>query len=93
MSDRNQPVRQLCPVCGNPGALWHPPLGYREDIDCPSCGKIRLTGSAEPKLQFAKAHGLDVTALSRKLRAHPRRDDDRLFVSDELLEQLGVRGA
>jgi hypothetical protein len=73
--------------------LWHPPVSGREDIDCPSCGKIRLTGSAKTSLKSAKAHGLDVAALSRKLRTRPREDGPWLIVSDQLLEQLGVCGA
>ena len=91
-SDRNQPVTQSCPVCANPGAVWHPPLGDREDVDCPSCGKIRVSGSAEAMLVHAKISGLDVAALSRRLRDHPRHNGERLCVTTYLLEQLEGRG-
>ena len=80
-----------CPVCDHPGAVRYARLGPRTDVDCPSCGKIRLSGSAEPRLEFAKANGLDVAALSKKLREQPQpREDGRLFVMTYLLRELGV---
>lgn len=68
-----------------------PPLGDREEVDCPSCGRIGLTGSAHATLRSRKesSTGLDAQALSERLRAQPRSPEAaRLLVDTDLIDAL-----
>jgi hypothetical protein len=88
MTDRNQ----SCPVCDHQGAVRYPrehaPLC--EDVDCPSCGKIRLSDTAALMLSYEKAKGRNMAAISQKLRDQPREDGERLFICSDLLKELRV---
>lgn len=88
--DRNQPSRMPCPVCDDPEAVWMPPLDDYRDVDCPSCGDVHLTGSAETLLNHKKAlPGFDKKALSERLRGQPRPEGaTRLRVDRDLIVAL-----
>lgn len=87
-SRESQPTRIPCPICTNPDAVWMPPLGDRDDVDCPSCGPISITGSARTLLQARKesSEGLNSKVLSETLRAQPRLPESpRLLVNSQLI--------
>ena len=88
--DRNQPSQLSCPICGDPSAVWMPPSGHYTDVDCPSCGKIRLTGTAAKELESKKSlPRFDLQTLSKELKAQPRSPQNpRLVVDSYLLDAL-----
>jgi len=85
--DRNQPVPCSCPICAATNAILMPPLGDYEDVDCPSCGAYRLTGTAEAILKV-KTHS-EKKALSKKLRTEshlPRAQ--RTLIDTQYMDQI-----
>jgi rRNA maturation protein Nop10 len=45
--DRNYPVTDNCPHCGNRDALLMPRFGDYKGYQCPKCGDYRLSGSCQ----------------------------------------------
>jgi hypothetical protein len=45
--DHNYSTEMFCPVCVDANAIWTPSTGDFDDVDCPQCGRFRLSGSTK----------------------------------------------
>lgn len=68
--DRNRPVPRECPHCGTP-ALLLPPVGDREDYECPRCGAFSISGSEAAKANFDAKKAWFVEGDGRRSLAMP----------------------
>lgn len=84
---RNRHLQQPCPVCSNPMSKFPPPLDDCEVVDCPSCGKMRLTGTATRVIAMRRSAPTFMEALQSLIfkRQLALAQEDWLLIDSNLL--------
>ena len=89
---RNRLVQQPCPICADPMSAWMPPQGDCDVIDCPTCGKMHITGTAMAKMTSQTSCSCYVEYVKCKIFEEQLRllDDDWLLVDTQFLRDVAA---